>query len=112
MANVWILPKTYTAGQLVTAYRFVKANPEAIFQVDDGWSNARLTSADWLRWFRGCLAEKIASHLPLNGRKDDYSWWCDAQRLARKVNTRTFLLESEAPREFRARLRHRFNVVD
>ncbi len=112
MANVYILPKTYTAGQLVTAYRFIKAHPDAIFQVDDGWSNARLTCADWLRWFRECLTAKIASHLQPNGRKDNCSWWYNTQRLARKVNARIFVRESEAPQEFRARLRHRFNVDD
>lgn len=110
--TVWNLPPSYTAAQLVYAVRHAKAHLGDLYQ-PPGYGSDRMTSRQFLQWFRRCLARKINRHSPPRGRKcapDGFlsDWERSAKQTAWRVNTpRLIVWVSEVPLEFRGRLAHR-----
>jgi len=95
--------REYTAGSLIAAYRWARANPGGQIRIDRFES---MTGAEWLRWFRGCLDRKCSRGLVQAGRKWSHDWWWQALRTAREVNTPRLVVRW-IPFEFRDRLAHR-----
>lgn len=66
----WRVPNSYTAKQVVTSVIVAKESPHDLFITRDG---NRLTSAEYVAWFRRCLSAKINSHIrTLNHRGKTY----------------------------------------
>jgi len=87
------MPRTYTAGQLVRTYRWARTHPQGEIHIGrECWPNDRLSSHQWLTWFRNCLTQKIHAHDPPIGRKADPDYqralYQDADRIARYTRAR------------------------
>lgn len=89
MPNV-TFPETYSAKNLLIAFRFVKANPDAQITIGDGWKYGRMNGEQWMNWFYRCLNEKINATDPRKptGRKAGDEYQTELFRLSRYVGNR------------------------
>jgi hypothetical protein len=102
------MKREYTAGGLIAAYRWARANPDGQIQID---RFENLTGAEWLVWFRQCLHRKASRGLVQVGRKWSSDWFNQARRTAREVNTPRLVVRW-IPFEFRKQLAHRLFTED
>jgi len=77
-----------SAANIIAAFAFFKQHPDHLIMTGM-WDTPTWSAAQFRRWFRHCLNEKINAHLPADmttGRKHSDSYQCDLQHDGREIN--------------------------
>jgi sarcosine oxidase delta subunit len=77
--------RNYTTKGLVTCYRFMREDINGKRSIEVSW-HQKMSAAEWLRWFRKTLHEKISSYERRTGRKFDDTYQLELRRDARLIN--------------------------
>lgn len=97
-----------TLASYLATIRAAKANPEARFArgLRDRWP---CTGAEILADWRAAAADRVNRHRPHygHGRKWEWTWQRDAQRVASNLAGRVITMARDCPPELRNRLAHR-----